>query len=87
MVKSLEGFVLSEICFALVKFCSISPVRLHRIMKKALLMLQFFKVLRLFSIYLIILSSGKEIIVLEKILEKVLNFGSKNLYELCSWIC
>ena len=76
-----------------VKFASLwsnliqSPVRLQRIMKKALLLLQFFKVLRLFSTYLIILSLGKEIIVLEKSLERVLNFGSKNLYELCNWIC
>ena len=31
--------------------------------------------------YLITLSLEKEIIVLEKSLEEVLNFGSKNLYE------
>ena len=31
--------------------------------------------------YLIILSLGKKNVVLEKSLEKVLNFGSKNLYE------
>ena len=29
------------------------------------------------------LESRKKIIVMEKSLEKVLNFGSKNLYELC----
>ena len=37
----------------------------------------------LFFDYLITLSLEKESIVLEKSLEKVLNFGSKNLYELC----
>ena len=57
--------------------------------EKALLLRQFFKtVLRLFNAYLIILSLEKEIIVLEKSLEKVLKFGSKNLYEPChGWIC
>ena len=30
------------------------------------------------------LESGKKIIVLEKSLEKVLNFGSKNLYDPCT---
>ena len=35
----------------------------------------------LFDCVLITLSLEKEIIVLEKSLEKVLNFGSKNLYE------
>ena len=38
----------------------------------------------LFIDYLIALSVEKESIVLEKSLEKVLNFGFKNLYELCS---
>ena len=33
--------------------------------------------------FLVTLSLEKEIIVMEKSLEKVLNFGSKNLYELC----
>ena len=39
----------------------------------------FFSVLT----YLITLSMEKEIVVLEKSLEKVLNFGFKNLYERC----
>ena len=30
------------------------------------------------------LESGKKVIVLEKSLEKVLNFGSKNLYDPCT---
>ena len=34
-----------------------------------------------FITYLITFNLEKEIIVLEKSLEKVLNFGSKNLYE------
>jgi len=36
--------------------------------------------------YMIILSLEKEVIVLEKNLEKVLNFGYKNLYEPCNLI-
>lgn len=35
---------------------------------------------------MIILSLEKEVIVLEKNLEKVLNFGHKNLYEPCNLI-
>ena len=35
---------------------------------------------------MIILSMEKEVIVLEKNLEKVLNFGHKNLYEPCNLI-
>ena len=34
-----------------------------------------------FKVFFDNLESGKRIIVLEKSLEKVLNFGSKNLYE------
>jgi len=87
MVKSLEFFsfqsynkcFISEIFFVLVKSYSISPrLRLHRIMKKAL----FLRFLRSLSLaYLITLSPEKEIIVLEKSMEKVLNYRSKNLYE------
>ena len=69
MVKSLEGFCFKATSSVLqVKFVSLwsnriqSPARLQRIMRKALLLLQFFKVLWLFSTYLIIRSYcfGKE---------------------------
>ena len=62
----------------LVKSYSISPVRLQRIMKKAL----FPRLLR----SLLITYSGKRkySIVLVKSLKKVLNFGSQNLYEHCT---
>ena len=58
----------------LVKSYLISLIRLQLVMKKAL----FLCFLRSLLIkYLITLSLEKEIIVLEKRLEKVLNFGSK----------
>ena len=53
-------------------------------MKKALFLL-FLRAI--FITYLITLSLEKEIIVLDKGLEIVLNFGSKNLYEPCSLSC
>ena len=53
LLQSYIKCVISEICFALVKSYS-TPARLQRIMRKALLLLQFFKVLWLFSTYLII---------------------------------
>ena len=56
----------------LVKSYSISPVRLQHTMR-------FF--MSLLIAYLLTLRLEKEIIVLEKSLEEVLNFGSKNLYE------
>ena len=89
MVKSLE-FVFflvfqsynkcfsSEMFSVLVKSYSISPVRLQNTMQNALF-LRFF--MSLLITYLLTLSLEKEIIVLEKSLEEVLNFGSKNLYE------
>ena len=56
----------------------ISPVHLQPIMKNAL----FLRLLKV-SIDLILITSSleKESIVLEKSLEKVLSFGSRNLYE------
>ena len=74
MVKSLDIF------FVLVKSYSMSSLRLQRIVKKALF-LPFLEVSidHLFDN----LESGKKIIILEKSLENVLNFGSKNLYEPC----
>ena len=61
---------------------SISPVRLQHTIKKALL-LCFLR--SLLITYLITLSLEKRniILVLEKSLEKALNFGSKNLNEPC----
>ena len=86
MVKSLDFFfqsyrkcVISRIFFVLVKSYSISSVRLQHIMKKALF-LCFFKGLY-WPPELITLSMEIESIVLEKSLEKVLNFGSQNLYK------
>ena len=61
----------------LVKSYSISPVRLQCIMKEALF-LQFF-LRSLFDN----LESGRRSYCFGKSLEKVLNFGSKNLYESC----
>ena len=62
----------------LVKSNSTFLLRLQRIMKKSL----FLRFLRsLLITYLVTLSLKKEIIVLEKRLQKVLNFGSRNLYE------
>ena len=43
----------------------------------------FFFFNSLFITHLITLSLEKEIIVLEKILQKILNFGPKNLCERC----
>ena len=60
--------IVSETFFVLVKSYSISPVCLQPIMKIAL----FLRFLRSLT-YLITLSLEKEIIVLEKNLEKVLN--------------
>ena len=66
--------------FVLAKSYSISPARLQRILEKALF-LHFFRSLidHLFDN----LESGKRKYCFGKSLEKVLNFGSKNLYELC----
>ena len=62
-----------EICFSTLQQL-ISLIRLQRVMKKE----WFLCFLRSLLInYLITLSLEKEIIVLEKLLEKVLNFGSK----------
>ena len=60
--------------FLLVKPYSISPICLQCIMKKALFIL---------ITCLMALSLEKEIIGLEKSVEKVLKFGSKNLREPC----
>ena len=60
--------------FVLLKPYSISPICLQCIMKKALFIL---------ITYLMTLSLEKEIIGLEKSVEKVLKFGSKNLREPC----
>ena len=73
MLYKLKVFVLAE-------SYSISPIHLQRIMKKALF-LCFLRSLLIFC--LITLSLAKETIVLEKSLKKVLNFGSKHLYESC----
>ena len=86
MGKSLELFdsynncVTSEVFFVLVKSYSILPVRLQRIAEKALFLHFFFLVT-----YLITLSFEKEIIVWEKVWKKVVNFGSKNLYDPRTW--
>ena len=83
MVKSLEFFLkattssLEVFLFVLGESYSILAVGLQCIMKNALFLLCY----GLLITYLIILSLGKKNIVLEKSLEKVLNFGSKNLYE------
>ena len=83
MVKSREFIFIAttsglteKFCFVLVKSYSISPVRLRCIVKKALFLLFLRSVL---IAYLLTSRLEKEIIVLEKSLEKVLNFGSKNL--------
>jgi len=69
---------MSAIFFLLVKSYSISPVHLQPIMKKAL----FLRLLKVSIDHILITSSlEKESMVLEKSLEKVLSFGSKNLYE------
>lgn len=60
--------------FVFIKSYSISPLRLLFIIKKNFV---------LFITYLITFSLEKEIIVWKKIWKKVLNFGSKNLYEPC----
>ena len=87
MIKSLKGFFLKAPSgafqvkfFCLVKSYSILPVRLQRIMKKALF-LRFFNVstdhLQVFDNC----ESGKWNYCFGKSLGKVLNFGSKNLYK------
>ena len=59
---------------------SISPVRLQRPRGKVLFLVFFYCIVHLLDN----LQSGKkEIIVLEKSLEKALNFGFKNLYKPC----
>ena len=69
---------MSTIFFLLVKSYSISPVHLQCIMKKAL----FLRLLKVSIDHILITSSlEKESIVSEKSLERVLSFGSKNLYE------
>ena len=81
MVKSLKFFsklqqvLYNWLFFVLVKSYPVSPIRLQCIVKKALFppFDELFDNLKL----------GKEIIVLEKSLEKVSNFGSKYLYEAC----
>ena len=83
MSFSLCNFV-SEICFVLVRSYSISPLCLQCTVKKTLFLRFFKKNERSILItYLITLSLEKYIIVLEKSVEKVLNCGSKNLYEPC----
>ena len=85
MVKSLEFFFQSYgKCFRsetfsfLVKSYSFSCMfAAHH--AKSFVWLRFF--MSPFITYLITFNLEKEIIVLEKSLEKVLNFGSKNLYE------
>ena len=67
---------ISDFFFVLFKFYPISPVLLlQRIMKKRFVSSSVDHLL--YSIT----KSGKEIIVLEKSLEKVLKFDAKNLYE------
>ena len=61
--------------FVFIKSYSISPLCLLFIIKKTLFCLS--------PIILITFSLEKEIIVWKKIWKKVLNFGSKNLYEPC----
>ena len=86
MVKSLEVFwkleqdFTSEIFFLLVKSYSILPVCLQCIIEKGLFLF-FFKVYidHLFDN----LASGKRNYCFGKSLEKLLNSGSKNLYEPC----
>ena len=81
MVKSLKFFstlqqvLYNWLFFVLVKSYPVSLIRLQCIVKKALFppFDELFDNLKL----------GKEIIVLEKSLEKVSNFGSKYLYEAC----
>jgi len=59
-----------------------SPVCLQGVKKKACFLPSSFMVsIEHPQMYLITLRLEKEINVLEKCLEKVLNFGSKNLYE------
>ena len=79
-----EGYnrcCISEIFFCFVKSYSILPVRLQRIMKKALFLHIFFKVstdhLQVFDNC----ESGKWNDCFGKSLGKVLNFLSKNLYK------
>ena len=76
MVKSYNKCYISVffLFFILVKPYSISPICLQSIMKKALFIL---------ITCLMTLSLEKEIIGLEKSVEKVLKFGSKNLREPC----
>ena len=76
--QSKQVLNISEIFFILVKSYPISPICLPRTMKKAL----FPHFLRSLMItYLTTLNLEKEILILEKSLEKVFTFGCKNLYE------
>ena len=70
-------------CFGQILF-NLGHVHLQCIMKKALFLLFLRATL---ITYLITLSPEKEIIVLEKGLQIVLNFGSKNMYEPGSLSC
>ena len=92
-VKSLEFFFFLFFFKATIKNCfrsevlsfwsisySISPVCFQCTMKKVL----FLRLRSLLITYLLTLSLEKKITFLEKGLGKVLNFGSKNLYEPCS---
>jgi len=67
----------SEFFFVLVKFYSISPVLLLQLIKKKRFVSSSIDHL----LYSITSSLEKEIIVLEKSQEKVLNFDAKNQYE------
>ena len=75
-----KSFISTFFFFVLVKSSSISPVRLQRPREKGFVPAFKDCIDHLFDN----LQSGKkEIIVLEKSLEKVLNFGFKNLYKPC----
>ena len=86
LVQSLEGFFKATtlalqvnffcFCFGQILF-NLGLVRLQCITNKALFLLFLRSIL---MTYLITFSLGKEIIVLDKGLEKALNFGSKTLY-------
>ena len=77
--QSYRKCVISRIFFVLVKSYSISSVRLQHIMKKALF-LCFFKGLY-WPPEFDNLESGNRKYCFGKSLEKVLNFGSQNLYK------
>ena len=73
--ESYNDWFISEIFFLLVKSYSISPVCLQRIIDKALFLLFLRSLAHLFDNC----ESGKRSYCFGKSLEKILNFGSKNL--------